>query len=194
MSSLNPADYMPSYQQFVDNVAVLDLAMSASELHGLLCAYLCAGEFQQGEHYLAALFGNGKKDSAIRTAASALFELYSFSKHQITHMDFAFALFLPDDNQPLADRARAFSEWCHGFTQGMTAIGVGYEQLEEEESQEALQHLFEFSELDYQTLDINEEDEKSLMEVSEYARMAVLRLSEELHNTGEARDTRDTAH
>lgn len=54
------------------------------------------------------------------------------------------------------------------------------EQFYEEESQDALQHLMEFAELDCETLEVGEEDERALMEVSEYTRMAVLRLHSDL--------------
>jgi len=194
MSSANAPEHLPAYQQFVANIAVLDLPISASELHGLLCGYICAGEFQKGEHYLRALIVKDKNTGLIRSAASALYELYLLSKHQLTTLDFAFALLLPDDNDPLPERAQAFSEWCEGFTQAMTLSGIGYEELDEEESQDALQHMFEFAELDYQNLDISEDDEKALTEVSEYARMAVLRLSDDLKDNGDERGISDTAH
>ncbi|MGQ3890768.1 UPF0149 family protein [Legionella sp. CNM-4043-24] len=194
MSYESTSERLPPYQQFVANIAVLDLPQSASELHGLLCGYLCAGEFQKGEHYLRALITKDKNTGLVRTAASALFELYMLSKQQITTLDFSFALLLPDDTEPLAERARAFSDWCEGFTQGISLSGVGYEELDEDESRDALQHLFEFAELDYDSLDIDEDDEKALIEVSEYARMAVLRLSDDLKDNGSERGITDTAH
>lgn len=194
MSSASTLDHLPSYQQFVANIAVLELPISASELHGLLCGYMCAGEFQKGELYLRALIARDKNSELIRTAASALFELYALSKQQIKTLDFSFALLLPDESDPLVERAQAFSEWCEGFTQAMTLSGIGYDDLDEEDSQEALQHLFEFSELDYHHLDVDEDDEKALVEVSEYARMAVLRLSDDLKDSGTERGISDTAH
>lgn len=73
-------------------------------------------------------------------------------------------------------RAQAFSEWCEGFTQGINMAGVSYEQLKEEEAQEALHHILEFAQLDYESLQVDEEDEMALVEVSEYTRMAILKI------------------
>jgi len=179
MPAQNDPISLPTYQTFSDTISVLDLPISSSELHGIMCGYLCAGAANEGEAYLRALTPN-KKDESNLAAALAIFEVYSVSQHQLSNFDFEFQLLLPEDHVSLIERARSFSEWCEGFTQGMAISGIGFDQLEDEESQEALQHLLEFAELEYETLDISEEDEQALMEVSEYARMAVLRLYSDL--------------
>jgi uncharacterized protein YgfB (UPF0149 family) len=176
MSTPNTSLRLPNYQEFMDSIAILALPISASELHGVMCGYLCAGAISDGEAYLRALMTN-KKDVLMRVA---LFGVYAVSQQQMLNFDFEFQLLLPDDEEPLVDRARAFSEWCEGFTQGLTLAGVGYEQLQEDEAQEALQHLIEFAQLDYHSLSIDEDDERALMEVVEYARMAALSIHGDL--------------
>lgn len=176
MSVENNSIHLPAYQAFTDSITVLDLPISSSELHGIMCGYLCAGASHQGEDYLRALVINNK-DETTRAAALAMFNVYIHSQQQIARMDFEFKLLLPDDHEPLLNRARAFSEWCEGFTQGMDTAGASYEHFEDdEEAQDILQHLQEFAQLDYESLDVDEDDEKALMEVCEYTRLAVLRL------------------
>jgi uncharacterized protein len=194
MSYEDNLSHLPSCQAFTENIAILNLPISCSELHGQMCGYLCAGAFHHGEIYLRALMAKKEKNVTIRVAAKALFDLYEISKQQITTMDFEFQLLLPEDLAPLIERAQAFSEWCEGFTQGITLAGIDYEELEEEDSQEALQHLFEFAQLDYEGLSIDEEDEKALMEVNEYARMAVLRLSGDIKASKSGGEFSDTTH
>lgn len=166
---------LPEYYGFVEAIASLALHISVSELHGLLCGYLCAGVPHQGESYIRALLNN-KKDEESRNALLALFSLYSISQQQITNYDLSFALLLPDEQEPLRDRAAAFREWCEGFTQGLNLAGIEIEYLNDEETQDAYQHIVEFAELDCESLDVDEEDEQALMEVTEYTRMAVIRL------------------
>lgn len=178
----NEETNFPFYQEFVSNLAVLALPISCSELHGTLCGYLCAGAYHAGELYLRALILKDKNE-AVRMAARALFEIYSISKQQISSLDFSFELLLPPEDSSLLERARAFSEWCEGFTQGLTLAGVSSDSLIDDEAQEALHHFREFAELDYGQLRIGEEDEKALVDVYEYARMAVLRLSSDLKST-----------
>ncbi|MGL5741851.1 MAG: UPF0149 family protein [Legionella sp.] len=171
--------HLPNYEEFAETITILSLQVSASLLHGMMCGYLCAGADEQGEAYIRALLNN-KKDETSRNAVLAMFAVFSISQQQITSFDFEFEMLLPSDQESLLIRAQAFSEWCEGFTQALTLTGIGVAQLYEEEAQDALQHLIEFAELDCDTLDVDEEDERALMEVSEYARMAVLRLHNDL--------------
>lgn len=190
------SSHFPVYQQFVDSISPLALPISGSELHGVMCGYLCASAAAQGEAYLRALLVSEKKSEDLRRAATrAIFDLFHYSQQQINTMDFAFQLLLPDDHESLIERARAFSEWCQGFTEGLTMSDVAYEQLHEEDSREGLQHMIEFAQLDYESLDVDDEDEKALMEVTEYARMAVLRLFADLHSSMQTKeDSSDKTH
>lgn len=194
MSYTNHSGRLPFYEDFEDSIAVFDLPISVSELHGVMCGYLCAGALHEGEMYLRALTVRQEKNSLTREAIRALFDVYDISRQQIVNLDFEFQLLLPDDDAILSIRAQAFSEWCEGFTQGMTLAGIDYNELEDDESQEALQHFFEFADLDCQELDITEEDEKALMEVSEYARIAVLRLSGDILANKSGGKPVDTTH
>lgn len=179
MSEENNSLHLPGYNDFVESIDTLSLPISASELHGMMCGYLCACANSQGEAYLRALINN-KKNEGSRRAALALFSVYSVSQQQMSHFNFEFELLLPDDDESLIARTRAFSEWCEGFTQALILAGVGLEHLSEEDVQEALQHIKEFAELDLDSLDVDEEDEKALVEISEYTRMAVLRIHSDM--------------
>jgi uncharacterized protein YgfB (UPF0149 family) len=185
--------HLPKYIDFVETIEPLELDLSVSELHGIMCGYLCAGADNQGESYLRALFNN-KKDTVGRSTLLALFAVFTVSQQQIANLDFEFELMLPEDHEPLAERAKAFSEWCEGFTLGLTLAGISAEQFSEEEAQEAFQHIIEFSELDCESLDIDEEDERALMEVSEYTRMAVIRLHGDLVTNEKKQGESGTTH
>ena len=193
MPSLNTTLLLPEYYNFIDSIAALALPISGSELHGMMCGYLCAGATREGEAYLRALMSNNK-DAAIRTAMLALFEVYAISQQQIANFDFEFQLLLPNDDMPLDERAKAFCECCEGFVQAITMAGIDYEQLQEEDSQEALRHLTEFAQLDYHALQADEDDERALMEVSEYARMAMLRIYSDLLSSTLQNASLETAH
>lgn len=173
------SSFLPNYREFVDSVAILGLPISGSELHGLLCGYLCAGAASEGERYIRALMVN-QNDAAQRAAILAVFHLFATSQQQLTSQDFAFQLLLPEDDLSLTTRAQAFSEWCGGFIQGISTVGVGLDGLEDDEASDAMQHLQDFALLDCESLTVDEEDERALVEVSEYARLAVLHIFHEL--------------
>jgi uncharacterized protein YgfB (UPF0149 family) len=192
MSQKNSHLHLPEYQSFMTSMAVLDLDMSGSELHGMMCAYLCAGADSLGHSYIHALLHN-KTDKASRDAALEMYTVFSVSQQHIANFDFEFAMLLPNEDDSLFDRAKAFSEWCRGFTRTLAVLGFGLDQVDEEEAQDILQHLLEFAELDYEFLDSDEGDEKALMEVSEYVRMAVIRLHTDLvRNKTEGSDPETT--
>lgn len=170
---------LPSYDNFAAQIAVLHLPISASELHGILWGYLCAGVPNQAEAYLRALMIDYQKNKETKEAALAMFDIFAISQQQLAQ--FYIQLLLPDDDMALTERARAFSEWCEGFTQSLTIAGVSISRLHEEDSQDALLHIQEFAQLDYDTLDVSEDDEKAFVEVSEYARAAVLQLHLDLN-------------
>lgn len=166
---------LPSYPQVLDVLLPLDLPVSASELHGLICGYLCAGASAAGEQYLRGLLGGFDKSQS-KEAMLCLFELFALSQQQLQSGDFAFRMLLPEDFESLALRAQAFCDWCEGFTQGMVLSGRDINAIPDEDSQEALHHIREFAQLDQDSLQSCETDEKALMEVSEYTRLAVLQL------------------
>lgn len=175
MSQNNDEFRLPDYDEFIESISALPLLESASTLHGKMCGFLCAGANSQGEAYLRALSNNNNGE-----AARALFSVFTISQQHIAHFDFEFALLVPDDTYPLAEQAQALSEWCEGFLEGLSATGVDAEQFYEEDAQEALAHLREFTALDFENCDLDEDEENALMEIYEFTRMAVLRLRADL--------------
>ncbi|MBA2650463.1 MAG: UPF0149 family protein [Legionella sp.] len=182
---------LPDYEDF--NESIIDLNLTGSGLHGRMCGFLCAGADSQGEAYLRALLPNNKDDSS-RHILLSLFSVYTITQQYIADFNFEFKLLLPHEDEPLIDRACAFSEWCEGFIQGLNMAGVGPEQFYEEEAQEAVQHITEFAELDTESIEMNEEDEKAFMEVSEYTRMAVLRLHADIIANAKERGDFESTH
>ncbi|MBP6918457.1 MAG: UPF0149 family protein [Legionellaceae bacterium] len=177
---------LPSYFDFSQAISDLNLPISCSELHGVLCGYLAADGQRAGESYLRALLAQ-RESNDTRQATLALFDVFSISQQQLSQLGFEFELMLPNDDAALSTRAQAFSEWCEGFTQGLTVTGVNFDKLQNEEAQEAIQHITEFAQLDYAALRVNEEDERALLEVIEYTRMAVLSIHADMqaqHNSG----------
>lgn len=185
--------HLPGYQDFVDGISVLSMYITASELHGTMCGYLCAGAHDQAESYLRALLNN-KKDKASREALVHLFSVYSISQQQIDSFDFGFEMLLPPDETSIHERAEAFTEWCDGFIEGLELSGINSSSFEEEESQEVYFHITEFSKLDCDSLEISGEDEKPLVEICEYTRMAVLRLHSDLISKQPKHGGAGTAH
>jgi uncharacterized protein YgfB (UPF0149 family) len=169
---------LPDYHSVVQGVSSLQLPISCAELHGVLCGYLAAGRMRQAKLYLRSILSKRHSEQA-QPAAAVLFDIVTISQQQLSNLGFDFELLLPGEDLSLPVRARAFSEWCEGFTQGLTVAGVDFNQLEGDDAQEAVEHITEFAQLDYEALQVNEENERALTEVIEYTRMAVLAIHAE---------------
>lgn len=166
---------LPAYDQIQSGIQPLNLPLSVSELHGLICGYICADSKSQAEAYLRTLIASTHQIDC-KEASALLFTCYSISLHLIEAFDFSFQLLIPDEEASLLERAQAFSDWCEGFTQGLTLSNKGYEHFHDKEAQDALSHIEEFAQLDPDSLMMDEEDELALVEIQEYTRLAVLRL------------------
>lgn len=193
MPTTNDSLHLPLYQTFVDSIATLALPFSGSELHGIICGFLSAGAAREGISYLGTLIPD-LKDPATRPATVAIFELYTVTQQQIESLGFELQLLLIDEQETLERRAQSFSDWCEGFTQGIRMAGVDYNELEDEDTQDALQHITEFADMDFQSLQVEEEDERALTEITEYARMAVLHIHSDLQANRPERKDGETAH
>jgi uncharacterized protein len=166
----NDSLHLPLYQDVVDKIGEMHLPISCSELHGVLTGLLCAGALPEAESYVRSFIIEENT-----TAKLALFDIFTITRQQLSTFDFHFEMLLPGTHAEISERAQAFSEWCTGFLQGMNMADANIEDCDEE-TQEVLEHLKQFSELDYQTLDAEENNEKDLMELQEFAKIAVLRL------------------
>lgn len=193
MSINNDPLHLPLYQTFTDSIAPLELDMSGSELHGIICGFLSAGAIRESTTYLRALITN-PNDPAMKAATLALFEVLTVSQQQIQGLGFEFQLLLPDEHESLLLRAQLFSEWCEGYTQGLRMAGVEFDHLQEDDAQEAIEHITEFADLDYQAIEFGEADERSLTEISEYTRMAVLHIHSDLQANQRGDNNTETTH
>ena len=166
---------MPNYEQMIDDLSTLDLNLEVSHLHGLLSGLIVAGASLQAENYLRSLIMN-KTGPSFHQSTQALFSIYTITHTWLNNFGFEFKMLLPDENCSLQERILAFADWCLGFLEGLNLSGLSMDDFENEDDIEILQHFEDFSDMDAEDLELNEEDEKAYLEVTEYARLAVLQL------------------
>lgn len=176
MTSITPDDYLQSPLNFDDLanlLAPLGTLNSPSELHGLLCGKLAGGAKLTEINWLldAVEFLDfiAAPDEQVRHALS---RLYHSTNNQLQG-EFNLKLMLPDDDNLLSERARALSEWCHGFLSGFGSVEHQGKREISEEAEEMLQDLANIVQIQVE----DEEDEPSAeadyMEVTEYVRVVV---------------------
>ena len=153
------------------------LGITASELHGSLTGYLCAGGVTTVEAWPAALMldtGDGDWPQ------HALFaQLYHDCRARLMDAGLRFEPLLPADTMPLPQRAEALVEWCRGFLGGFGLAGVASRTALSEDANEVLHDLASIAASRLDCGD-NDEDEFALNEVREFVRVGAMLLGAEL--------------
>lgn len=176
MISTTAEDYLQlplNFDDLANLLAPLGTLNSPSELHGLLCGKLAGGAQLTEIGWLldAVEFLDfvSAPDEQVRHALSRLFH----STNNQLQGEFNLKLMLPDDDNLLSERARALSEWCHGFLSGFGSVDHQGKRDISEEAEEMLQDLANIVQIQVD----DEEDEPSAeadyMEVTEYVRVVV---------------------
>jgi uncharacterized protein YgfB (UPF0149 family) len=157
--------------------------MMAAEAHGVLSGMLCVSDDAECNNWLKAVYDDEVGELLSRDGLLLLERLFDEAVELIKSDDFDFALFLPDDDEPLGLRATALAEWCRGFIYGLGYGGMDKASEWQGESREILQDMVEISRLDSDCG--GEVDENAFMELSEFVRMGVLVIFAELRGGGE---------
>jgi uncharacterized protein len=161
----------------------LRLGMGASDLHGSLTGYLCAGGRAGAEEWPAALEIDPDGKADLRN--EALRRLYQDCRAQLDDPDLGFEPLLPGADAPVERRADALVEWCRGFLGGVGLAGSPMSAL----SPDATEVLADIGRIAASRFDYDDEneDESALTEVLEFVRVGVLLLHTELTRPRAAR-------
>jgi len=172
----------PKYQEVSEILGPTSQLMTPAEAHGLIAGIICAGleNLEDDAWEEAGFFSMGNHDLSSEQQ-DILRQLYLVTKEKITHMEFDFQLFLPADDASLKERAKAFGTWCQGFLSGFGLAGGQLDEKKHFDAIEAINKIGEAALIDYENLNVSEDDEKAFMEVTEYVRMAVLVIFSDMH-------------
>jgi yecA family protein len=183
----------PDISQLEGLLFDVDAALGATESHGALCGMLCAQGATDASQWMLHVLGEHEETSKLlQTTGQKLLQIHQLSVEQMNDNEIEFELMLPDDDEELASRVEALGNWCQGFVYGLSLGGIREDTELPEDSRELIKDIVEISragyvaddeaeaELNASMDDASEEDEVAFMEVSEYVRMGVLLIYEEL--------------
>lgn len=169
---------LPSYAELASILQKIQPNCHVSQIHGLLCGYICA---TSGE--MIDLWNNvfpGVKKS--RKGQEILKAIYESTYHQLSEFSFEFALLLPEDDGDINLRAESLGLWCQGFLTGLEQSDISNVALENAELKEVLDDIMEIAQLNFGDIENNEEDETAYFELVEYIRLSALMIFQELRN------------
>jgi yecA family protein len=173
----------PSFSEVSQALQTLNAVGDAAEVHGLLCAVLSGRLAIRREAWVDSLMSKHlpSGDAATAAAQKTLNQLFDSSKAMLEEGQYEVKLLLPEDEAEFTERLEALVQWCQGFLSGLNRMGLGEGKLLGE-SADAVEDLNKIACLDVNQEAADEEAENAFEELSEYVRMAVAMLYQELHN------------
>jgi len=175
------SDFPIEHERVERRMASADLEISASEAHGMLCGLLC-GNSDPRELWFGELFQTTEDaDLLAQECRQTLGVLYSQALEVLKGTDVVLMPLLPEDSRPVTTRAEAICDWCRGFLYGLGLAGISAGTPLSNDAREALLDMSEVTRMDLPGLVDNEEEEDSLMHVTEHVWVAATLVYHDLY-------------
>lgn len=162
--------------------------VQAAECHGVLCGILCTTGSTDMQGWVRHLFA--QRDENVDISAESLrilHDVHQGTLAEINHEAFDFSLLLPEQESSVDDRMLALSDWCSGFSLGLSMGGLQDQMLANEDVREFIQDVQYIAEACVRPESENDENtDQSLTEIEEYLRVGVLLLNEEMQPSAPA--------
>ncbi len=159
----------------------------------MLCGMLSGPQAFEPGLWLDHVSGGERELFARGEPRAALEALMGETLRAMSGEDYELALLLPADEAPLALRAAGFADWCRGFLSGLGLSGIADIDALGEDAREFLADLSRFTSLAMDAAG-DEEDERALVELTEFTRMGVMLVRAELKAGGGDEDLGVTLH
>jgi uncharacterized protein YgfB (UPF0149 family) len=166
-----------NHAEFTRTLATLRLGVDASDLHGSLTGFLCAGGRASINDWLDVLALDPDGNDLSRHATlQRLFRSCS-AQFEGSHVDIV--PLLPLASAGLEQRADALVEWCRGFLGGFGLAGTAQRVALSADASEVLADFGTIAASRFDHSD-NAEDEQALADVLDFARTGVALLRREI--------------
>jgi len=172
---------MIEYDILDDYLEQSDADVGAAELHGSFSGALCArGSLLETQWQELVFSKKSGEDTELKPELFELLkEMYQDLVKGLNDSNLGFELILPDEMEQLDYRVNALGEWCNGFLFGLSAAGVKDIDRLPDQVSEVIEDFLAISQISAEGMEV-EEAEEQIMEVSEYIRVGVLLVNEEL--------------
>ena len=124
---------MPEWDEIADQLFNAGQTLNPSELHGVLVGLMGAGFNPDDKHHLEQTLASAEKAVGVQLQGELVdivSRLNLATLSAIVDTDYAFRILLPDDDDPIEQRLRSFSNWVTGFISGFTSVFTLKQKLE----------------------------------------------------------------
>lgn len=172
------ADQLPDYDQLERSLRAMD-ALGAAEAHGVIAGVL-SGPKPSAEAWVKSIFAgiDASVDSA--TAERPLGELRVYTEARLAERESDFNPLLPGDEASFAERVGALADFCRGYVLGLVAGGIRDLNELPGDAREVVNDFLKIAEAETDG-DGTEVEEQAFADLTEYVRVGVQLVYEELH-------------
>ena len=186
-------EQIDAYHELQHKLTTANASADAAEVHGVICGVIAANQ-ELPVYWFDELFDQAEEgDLLVADCRTEVEGLYANTLKQIDSVGLGMQLLLPDDENSLATRATAVSQWCQGFLYGIGLSGDAFEQQLSDEAREALEDIASFTRMDVEGIEDSEEEEGALVEITEFLRVASMLIRETLLDTS-VQDSQESAN
>ena len=182
---------MPDWDEIADQLFNAGQTLNPSELHGVLVGLMGAGFDPDDEHHLEQTLASVEKAVGMQLQGELVdivSRLNLATLSAIVDTDYAFRVLLPDDDDPIEQRLRSFSNWVTGFISGYTG-GMTVRQAAglaiQPEVADVLKDFASIAQVETDQVE-TEEAERQLEELVDYVRLATISIVQDAINQRES--------
>ena len=152
-----------------------------AESHGIASGMLVANTTADKLDWIKQLIGElEENDIPSADAVKPLADWFDEIKNHLQDSNLRYELCLPDDEEALEKRVTALQEWCRGFIMGIAISGIKDFNELPEDTRELISDFSRISSEEEFDLDNVDEAEIAYADISQYVRIGVLLINEEL--------------
>jgi uncharacterized protein YgfB (UPF0149 family) len=170
---MQTASYSEIQRVLTDERSMTD----AAEAHGTLVGALCTAAAYRFEDWLQEILPEGRAEAI---SSNALRGLYFLTSETLAGQDLEFTPLLPEDVQPLDERAAALAQWCVGFLYGLGSGSIENLKTLPGEVGEVVRDFDEITRVGVDGGETDEQNESAYAELVEFVRVGVQLVFEEL--------------
>lgn len=156
-----------------------NMLLCAAEIHGMLCGLVASGAPLKQSEWQGLMIDLANEGQAFSVGMKSLLnDIHQQVGEDLSDPQMSFQLLLPGDEEPLAERLKALTDWVQSFLVG---FGVNQQNLAEasEDLREAIQDLSEIARLS-DDVEPDDDGERAYYEVTEYVRISAIMCFNEL--------------
>ncbi|MES2662932.1 MAG: UPF0149 family protein [Pseudomonadota bacterium] len=172
------------YDEIAATLQCARIPMNAAEFHGYVVGQYCSGSSTGSDQWLQLFVQSTAPGQVIEVEDLNFLRKTRESIWQdMIGSEFAFQLVIPSDDEGIAERALALRDWCRGFLSGFGEGGAQPKLKSQPDLREALSDIEQMTRVDVVPIQ-TEENEKYIVELIEYLRIAVLNIFVEIADPG----------